>query len=398
MGTSGYSTSAYLNLTQFNPTFYGDSYAYGLAAVSGVYGGGYTRGTLQGNANLKPERKTEMEVGLDLRFLNNRLSVAMTAYSNHTDDVILTLNLPFETGYATKNINAAKLENKGLEFEMGYDLISKGNFRWNISGNWAANRNKVISLAGSEAQGVPGNGTYGGQSLIEGQPFGVFFGTDFQKDEATGKYKLDANGFPLGGNTSQVMGNPNPMWRAGLGSTFSYKTFSFYFLFDRVYGNDYWNGTRGALYTFGTHGDNGITSVAPSALKDIDGNTIPAGASFRGQIKDFGGGPVALTQSWYKGPGTSFNQASAKQFVEDGGSTRLREVTLSYSLRSQGFRDATKLSSIDFSLTGRNVFLWTNYRGVDPDTSISGASIARGSDWFISPSTKSILFTVKITF
>ena len=397
-GQVGIQPQPYLNLTQFNPTFYGDSYAYGLAAVSGVYGGGYTRSTLQGNANLKPERKTEMEVGLDLRFLNNRLSVATTYYKNQTDDVILSLNVPFETGYATKNLNAAKLKNEGFELELGYDLIAKGDFKWNISGNFSLNRNKVVSLAGSAAQSVPGNGTYGGQSLIEGQPFGVFYGTDFQKDETTGKYKLDANGFPLGGTTSEVMGNPNPMWRGGIGSTFSYKTFSFYFLFDRVYGNDYWNGTRGALYTFGTHSDNGVISVAPTALKDIDGNTIPAGASFRGQIKDFGGGPVALTQSWYKGPGTSFNQASAKQFVEDGGSTRLREVTFSYSLRSQGFRDATKLSSIDFSLTGRNVFLWTNYRGVDPDVSISGASLARGSDWFISPSTKSILFTVKITF
>jgi TonB-linked SusC/RagA family outer membrane protein len=398
-GQVGIQPQPYLNITQFNPTFYGDSYAYGLAAISGVYGGGFTRSSLLGNPNLKPEVKTEMEVGTDLRFLNNRLTVSATAYTNQTTDVILTLGLSYVGGYANQNLNAAKLENKGVEVEIGYDVLTKGAFKWNLSGNMSINRNKVVSLGGTDAQPVPGNGAYGGQSLIEGQPFGVFYGTDFlKKTDGSGKYDLDANGFPQPGVSNEVMGNPNPSYRAGIGSTFSYKGVSLYVLFDRVYGNDYWNGTRGALYTFGTHLDNGYTVTSPTALKDFDGNTIPANTPFRGQIKDFGNGPVALTQSWYKGYGTSFNGASAKQFVEDGGSTRLREITMSYSLRSAGFRAATKLSSIDFSLTGRNLFLWTNYRGVDPDTNISGASVARGSDWFTNPSTKSILFTVKITY
>jgi hypothetical protein len=398
-GQVGIQPQPYLGITQFNPAFYGDSYAYGLAGVSGVYGGGYTRSSLYGNPNLKPERKTEFEIGTDLRFLENRLSASITAYSNHTDDVILTVNTPYSTGYTSTNRNAASLENKGLEVELGYDIFPKQNaLSWTISGNWSANRNIVKSLGGTGAQGVPGAGAYGGQSLIEGQAFGVFYGTDFQKDPATGKYLLDDNGFPLDGISNEVIGNPNPKWRAGIGNTIGYKGITLYFLFDKVYGNDYWNGTRGALYTFGTHADNGITSIAPSDLKTYDGATIAAGSEFRGQIKDFGGGPVALTQEWYKGPGTSFNQSSAKQFVEDGGSTRLREVTLSYSLRGEGFRKRTKLSAIDFSVTGRNVFLWTNYRGVDPETNISGASVARGSDWFTNPNTKSLLFTVKISY
>ncbi len=398
-GQVGIQPQPYLGLTNYQPTFYGDSYAYGLAALSGLYGGGFTRNSLQGNPNLKPERKTEFEIGTDLRFLNNRLSLSATAYYNHTDDVILTLNLPYSTGFTQQNGNVAQLENKGLELELGYDVIQTGDFRWNITGNWSANRNKVVSLGGSDAQPVPGNGAYGGQSLIAGQPFGVFYGTDFlKKTDGSGKYDLDPNGFPQPGVQNEIMGNPNPMWRAGLGTTVSYKGVSLYVLFDKIYGNDYWNGTRGALYTFGTSVDNGNIVTYPTALKDFDGNTIPANTPFRGNVKDFGGGPVALTQNWYKGYGTSFNQASAKQFVEDGGSTRLREITLSYSLRSQGFRNATKLNSIDFSLTGRNLLLWTNYTGVDPDTNISGASVARGSDWFTNPSTKSVLFSIKISY
>jgi len=395
-GQVGIQPQPYLNLTTFNPTYYGDGYAGALQSSSALYGGGYTRSSLLGNPDLKPERKTEFEIGTDLRFFNNRLTVSATAYKNDTKDVILTLDLPAETSYDSKNINAAHLSNKGIEIEMGYDIISKTDFKWNLSGNFSANRNKVVSLAGSAAQTLPNS--YGGSSLIEGKPFGVFFGTDFVHDEK-GTYILDANGFPQAGDQNEIIGNPNPKWRGGLGTTLSYKGISLYALFDRVYGNDFYNGTRGALYTFGTHADNGNTSVAPAGgLRTVTGGTIAAGTSFQGNIHDFGAGPVALNQAWYQGLGTSFSTASAKQFIEDASTTRLREITLSYSLRSPGFRAKTKLSSIDFSLTGRNLVLWTPFTGVDPEVNITGAGIVRGEDWFTNPNTRSYLFSIKISY
>jgi hypothetical protein len=176
-----------------------------------------------------------------------------------------------------------------------------------------------------------------------------------------------------------------------------YKKWMLYVLFDRVDGNQFYNGTRGALYNFGAHADQGNEVTSAVDLKTLDGETIPAGTPFRGRIQDFGGGPVALTQVWYQSLGTSFGTASVKQFIEDGSATRLREVTLSYSLNSEAFRSATKLTAIDFSLTGRNLLLWTPFTGVDPEVNITGAAIARGSDWFTNPNTKSVLFTVKIT-
>jgi TonB-linked SusC/RagA family outer membrane protein len=397
-GQVGIQPQPYLGKTTFVPGAYFDSYAYGLQASSSIYGtGGFVQNSLAGNPNLKPERKTEFELGTDLRFLNDRLSLSFTAYSNHTDDVILNLNLPEATGFDQQTRNAAKIQNKGLELELGYDVIKKGNFTWNISGNWSANRNKVVSLAGSEAQTVPGGGTYAGQSLIEGKPFGVFYGQVLQHDEK-GKYILDSNGFPQGGTQSEVYGNPNAKWRSGLGTTISYKALSLYVLFDKVYGNDFWNGTRGALNTFGTSKETGNLSVSDVDLKTANGAIIPAGTRFRGNIADFGGGPVALTQAWYQGLGTSFSSGNVNLFKEDGGSTRLREITVSYSIRGAGFTRATKLASIDFSLTGRNVFLWTKYSGIDPESNITGASLARGSDWFISPSTRSVLFSIKLTY
>ena len=305
--------------------------------------------------------------------------------------------MPNETGYTIRNSNAAELANKGLELDAGADLIPSGAFKWNLSANFSLNRSNVVSLAGATAYTLP-DSYMQNSSLIPGQPFGIFYSTDFQKDES-GKYILDANGFPQGGTGNEIIGNPNPNWRGGLGSTVAWKGLSLYVLFDRVSGNDFFNGTRGSLYAFGVHGDQGNTVIAPAGgLKDVNGNLIAAGTSFQGQIKDFGAGPVAINQAWWQGRGTASNSASYKQFVEDASVSRLREITLSYSLRSPGFRRFTHLSSVDFSLTGRNLVLWTNYTGTDPEVNISGAGLSRGQDWFTNPNTKSVLLSVRIAY
>ncbi|MBC8151892.1 MAG: SusC/RagA family TonB-linked outer membrane protein, partial [Bacteroidetes bacterium] len=263
--------------------------------------------------------------------------------------------------------------------------------------NVSLNRSNVVSLAGASVYILP-DSYMQNSSLIPGQPFGIFYSTDFRKDES-GNYILDANGFPQGGTGNEIIGNPNPTWRGGLGSTFSYKGLSLYALFDRVAGNDFFNGTRGSLYSFGVHGDQGNTVVAPAGgLRDVSGNVIAAGTAFQGQIRDFGAGPVAINQAWWQGRGSAANTASYKQFVEDGSVTRLREITLTYSLRSPAFRQFTHLANVDFSLTGRNLVLWTKYTGTDPEVNITGAGLSRGQDWFTNPNTKSVLASVRITY
>lgn len=396
-GQVGIQPQPYLNFTTFGPAQFGDMFTRGVSAASSLYGGGYVRSTTAGNDFLRPERKTEAEIGVDLRFFNNRFSLSATAYSNRTKDVILSLNVPNETGYTVRNSNAAELANKGLELDASADVIAKGPFRWNVSANFSLNRNRVVSLAGASVYILP-DSYMQNSSLIPGQPFGIFYSTDFRKNES-GNYLLDANGFPQGGTGNEIIGDPNPAWRGGLGSTVSWKGLSLYALFDRVAGNDFFNGTRGSMYAFGVHADQGNTVVAPAGgLKDVNGNTIPAGTSFQGQIRDFGAGPVALNQAWWQGRGTASTPASYKQFVEDGSVSRLREIALTYSLRGPNLLRVTRLSSVDFSLTGRNLVLWTNYTGTDPEVNITGAGLSRGQDWFTNPNTKSVLFSVRLTY
>ncbi|RZK47347.1 MAG: SusC/RagA family TonB-linked outer membrane protein, partial [Pedobacter sp.] len=396
-GQVGIQPQPYLNFTTFGPAAYSDMFTRGVNAASALYGGGYVRNTAAGNDYLRPERKTETELGVDLRLLRNRINLSVTAYTNRTKDVILSLSVPSGTGFTVRNSNAAELSNKGLEIDAGADIIARKDFRWNLSANFSFNRNKVISLAGASSYTLP-DSYMQNASLIPGQPFGIFYSTDFQKD-SKGAYVLDANGFPQGGISNEIIGDPNPKWRGGLGTTFTYKNFSLYALFDRVAGNDFFNGTRGSLYAFGVHADQAYTVVAPAGgLKDVTGAVIPAGTAFQGQIRDFGAGPVAINQAWWQGRGSASNSASYKQFVEDGSVSRLREVTLSYSLQNKGFLRITHLSSIDFSITGRNLLLWTSYTGTDPEVNITGAGLARGQDWFTNPNTKSLLFSIRVNY
>lgn len=396
-GQVGIQPRPYQNFTLYNFANFKDTFTNGVSSVSNLYQGGFVRSSKEGNEFLKPEIKTEFEVGADLRFLRDRLTFSATVYTNKTKDVILPLNIPAATGFASRNTNGAVLQNRGLEMDLGADIIRNDKFRWNLSANFSTNKNKVVSLAGVSAY-VLEDSFIQNASLIPGQPFGVFLSTDFLKD-ASGNYILDANGFPQPGTTTEVIGDPNADWRAGLGSTFSYKDFSLFVLFDRVQGNDVFNGTRGSLYAFGTHGDQGNTVIVPAGgLRDVNGNLLAAGTSYQGEIRDFGAGPVALNQAWYRGRGTASTTASYKQFVEDGSATRLRELTLSYTLRTEKLKKKLKLSSINFSVTGRNLVLWTKYTGIDPESNVSGAGLSRGQDWFTNPNTRSFLASILINY
>ncbi len=394
-GEVGVQPGPYLAQTYFTSAAFGESYGPALDASSDTYGGGYVRSSLQGNRNIEPERKKEFEIGSDLRFFSDKLSLSGTYYSNNTEGAIFGIAVPATTGFTQRNDNAAEIENKGVEVDLGLQLYNKADFTWNASANWSTNENKVVDLKGVTSFFL--NGFAGTSSrAVEGQPLGVLWGTDFNRD-ASGSLVLDANGFPTAAPSESVLADPNPDWQAGITNTFSFKGIGLSVLVDHVQGGQVWNGTKGALVTFGTAALTGNESVAPSALTTYNGGTIPAGTTFRGAVSDFGGGPVALTEAWYTSVGGGFGPV-ASQFMEDGTRTRLREISLSYSLTGSKFRNATKLQSIDFSVTGRNLALWTDYTGIDPETNLTGPSNGRGLDYFNNPSTRSYLFSVKINY
>ena len=398
---------------------------FGPALDVANYGGGYIRSTVQGNNQLRPERKAEVETGLDLRFLKDRISFSATYYNNKTTDAILQVSTPYTTGFAAQYQNAATLTNKGIELQLDGAIVKTADFGFNLAANFSQNKNNVENLAGVSSVFLNG---FGGNSVnsvaIQGHQLGTLYGSRFQRTtDGTNALALDAQGFAQIDPANGVVGDPNPQWRGGLGATIRYKGLSLYALIDHVHSFDVWNGTKGILNAFGTSAGTGVrttlsaadaanTKTFPNPTYSPTGGTVASkvgqnsayvrnadgSVTFRGTVANFGGGPVALDEDWYTyGAGSGFTGAG-EQYVEHVNTTRLREVTLSYSLNTQGFRDATKLQSIDFSLTGRNLYLWTNYTGVDPETNLTGVSNGRGLDYFNNPSTRSILFSVRLTY
>ena len=397
-----------------NGSYIADGWGTTLDAAN--YGGGFVRSSNKGNPLLRPERKREFEAGLDLRFLQNRVGLSGTVYTNRTVDAILSVPVAATTGFTTTSANAATIRNKGIELNLDADIIKTASgFTWNIAPNFSKNRNEVIDLAG--AQSISLNGFTGTTSRavapdpVTGQKYqlGTLWGSRWERNEQGG-YVFDANGFPTLSTTEGVIGDPIPKWRGGLYNTFRYKGLALTVLIDRVDGVDVWNGTRGALDSYGTAAETGVATTVSAdqaaTLKAFNGKTIAqlyqpnadGTYTFRGSIKDFGAGDVALDEKWFRnGLGNGFN-GPAEQFVEHINYTRLREMTLTYSLNQEWFRAKTKLSSVDFSVTGRNLYLWTKYSGVDPETNLTGVSNGRGLDYFNNPSTKSLIFSVRFNY
>ncbi len=409
-GEAGIQPPAYETTTPFIQDDFTSSWGDGLHPAE--YGGGFGRSGGAGNPLLRVERTKEFEFGTDLRFFNDRLILNLTRYITETDDAILGVDRAPSSGFINQTANAATLENKGFEAEMNVEVIRARSFSWVVRGNWSKNVNTVTSLAGANQIFLEGF-TSMASSAILGEQYGIFFGNQWRRaseepitnSEAANGFTVGNNdlvlndrGFPMTADAQGIIGDPNPDWRAGIGSTFRFKNLTFDFLIDIKYGGDVWNGTKGALYYFGVHGDQVWETTTDQPLTSFDGETIPAGTTFRGYIEDFGAGPVAVTESaFYSGPMSGFT-GPAEPFIEDGGFVRLRQVSIGYSFSGENFRNVTGLHSVDVSVSGRNLFLITDYTGIDPETNLTGPSNGFGLDYFNNPRTRSYMFSLQLNY
>jgi TonB-linked SusC/RagA family outer membrane protein len=357
--------------------------------------GTYVQSRSKGNPFLRPEKKKEFEIGTDLRFFNNKLSFSTTVYFNKTTDALLDIPQAPATGFTSLYANAGSIQNRGVEVDLSYEVLKKKGWLVSVDGNWTSNRNKVLDLNGSASILLGGlNGV--SSRAVEGYPLGALWGIGFQKNDK-GEYLLNANGFPLSEVEQKVLGDPNPDWRGGLGLNVEYKNFKLYALFEHSQGGDIVDATEAVLLDYGVSQTTGNETTAPANLKTASGATILAGTTFRGNIGNFGGGNVALDQSWYNGLGGFFGNV-LEPFVTDATWTRLREVTLSYRITRKHLPKFTGLSSVNIELSGRNLWLNSKLTTIDPDSNVEGSGSGRGIVYFNNPGSRSYLFSIKLNF
>lgn len=381
---TGYETASYT------------SYSDGISLTA--FGGGYRLNDDQGNPYLEFEKKKEFEVGMDFRFFKNRLKLSGTWYQNKTSDMLLPIDLNPSSGYDTLLGNIASMENVGLEFDFDYTFLKKQDLTMSIYGNVSTNKNEITDLGSVTSVDFSNGASSVKPSAMVGQPVGVLLGSAALHNP-DGSLDLDANGFPqLDTSGDKVLGDPNPDWRGAAGLRANYKGFSLNVLFETSQGNDMAERTRFVLQGFGTYSVTGNESTPSQDIVNYAGTVIPAGTTVRGNIQDFGAGNVLLDEKWYTSLGGGFGGSVINEFaVSDASWTRLRELSLSYSLEDKWVKQAG-LSSINLSITGRNLALWSKIKGIDPDVSQFGSSLAKGVDYFTNPSSKSIVFGININY
>lgn len=378
---AGNSPPRYSSRTYFTQPFLTDGFTDGLSfPYLGYQGFGYS--SILGNPDLQPERNTSQELGLDLRFLTGRLNLDITLYNQQADNILVYRPIAPSTGFETFLSNSGKMENRGVELILSGDPIKTSDFTWNIRVNFTKNTNEVLELAeGVDEIDIEAAFVSIGSFAIVGDAYGALYGTQWKRDDG-GNLLINPNtGLPIVAEQRGNIGNPFPDWTAGIRNSFTYKGITLNALLDIREGGDIWCGTIARLHRLGRteeSADRERTYIIPGVI-DGTGETnnieIDAYDYYTAYVGD-GGGAV-------------------EEAVFDGSWVRLREVSLSYRLDLKEKLPVVQYA--EFSVIGRNLWLDTDYPGVDPETSLTGAgSNLTGFDYFNMPSTKSVAFSLKV--
>jgi len=332
------------------------------------------------NADLKWEKTTQTNIGLDLTFLNNRVTFTADAYVKKTDRLILNVPLPSSIGISSIIRNDGALENKGLEFAVS-SRNTVGELKWNTNFNISFNRNKVTSLGLNKIYDF-GNIYSNNQNVIrvvEGKPLGSFFGYISQGvDPQTGDiiYK-DLNGSKTTTPDDRTfIGYAAPKFTYGLTNTFSYKNFDLNIFIQGVHGNDIFNATR-------------IDLEGMFDSKNQSTNVLRRW-THAGQVTDI---PRPINN------GDLHNVNNSTRFIENGSYLRVKSATLAYNFSKALLNK--KLQRLSIYVTGQNLLTITKYKGFDPEVNTFGTNSTGtefGVDYGTYPQTRTIIFGLNVEF
>ena len=351
--------------------------------------GGWGNDPTVGKAlNLEPEMTKSWEIGADLRFFRNRTRLDVAYYSTTVDNQIVTVRVSPAAGQILQTRNEGSVENYGIEATLAQDIFKTKDFDWTVTANFSLNRGKVKSLPDQIKQ-IDGT-NYGGiypTAFLGGSSTGIT-GKDYVRDPE-GNIVCNEDGYPLVNTSKQLyIGNREPDFMLGVGSSFRYRDLSVGFLFDGRCGGDVVNITGSSLISNGQHHlldkYRNREVVFKGVVQNADGTYSPNTT------------PIILDQTFIN---TYFYPVSSN-FIEDGSYIRLSYVTVGYDL-SKLLVSKCPVKGLNVTLTGRNLFLLTKYSGSDPQVTESGSSYGSGSggfDRYGVPKTRSFNISVKATF
>ncbi|MDF1561092.1 MAG: SusC/RagA family TonB-linked outer membrane protein [Bacteroidales bacterium] len=364
-----------------------------------------------GSPNLVPEIQTSTEFGTELQFLQGRLGLDFTYYTSVTKNQLASPRLAQSTGFIFLTLNSGSVHNKGMELSINATPVKSQDFTWDLTLNLSGNRGTLgeflpgvglfyvtdVQIGGVKAASIPNGGYFLGLTgdyweREKDEEDNEIPDGRYLIDEVTGLYKNTKV-------TTNVIGNREPDFIGGLNNNFRYKNLNFSLLFDIRKGGDIYNGTEYFLTVNGLsmrtldRESVTVTGVSSSTNEPLS-YTYQAGQTY-----NIGGasysGEYMIQQYWLNYANNAYNFMTSTNWL------RLRSMSLSYDFG--GLLGNNKyIKGLSASVAGYNLWLWTNYKGMDPEVSVSGSgtggSGSMGIDYCGVPATRNVTFGLNVTF
>jgi len=365
--------------------------------------------TEMGNDNLKWETTKQVDIGLDLGFLDNRIELIVDIYRKTTSDLLLYANMAYSSGFSNVYNNIGEIRNQGLELTLNTTNVRTKDFTWESSFNISFNKNKILKLdSDNMLSNITWETSYDKTPLYiakKGNPAAKFYGYVFDGiyqiadfDVVNDKYVLKAD-IPTNGNVREniqpgdikfkniagdplvvnaddrtEIGDPNPIHTGGFNNTFRYKGFTLDVFFQWSYGNDIYNANR--LIFEG----NSLSRLGLNQYDTYINRWTPENPS----------------NKYFRTGGQAPKGSYSSREIEDGSYLRLKTLSLSYDLPAKWVK-AVKFKGIRVNASVQNLITWTDYSGMDPEVSIRNTILTPGFDYSAYPRARTIMFGINAT-
>jgi TonB-linked SusC/RagA family outer membrane protein len=341
------------------------------------------------NSSLKPEITTGLEVGADMRFLRGKVGLDLTYYEQTTNNQILGVEISKASGYDRRILNAGEITNKGIEITLsGTPLKLDNGFSWDVSLNYARNRNKVVALAEGLTTFILASQRGMTSEARVGQPYGTLYGVAFERSP-DGQIVYGDNGLPLRQATQQIIGNIQPDWTGGMLNTFNFKGFTLTTLVDVRMGGD--------IYDEGTGTGRWTGQYAETALgreEGVIGKGVRKITAADGSVNYVPNDIIVTANQLY-----AFNNPRNyhEAAIFDASYVKLRELSLGYNIPAAALKKL-HIQSAKLSLVGRNIWMiFKNTPHVDPEFDSKGGN-AQGFGYGELPSSRSLGMNLSLSF
>lgn len=391
-----------------------DPYQLGLVYTKSKFAyPGYTIGYINNNTipnqKLKPTKTNSFEIGVETKFLKNRIGLDFTFYTQNSKNQIMGMASSWTTGYTRRLINAGEIENRGVEIVLNTRPIEVKDFSWDLNLNFSKNSNKVKKLVDDMDMFELEKASWLDVQVAAkvGENFGSIIGPDFKRN-GNGDILIDPQtGLPQYDKNNHVLGNASWDWTGGLATTFTYKNLSLSAIFDVKVGADLYSMSARATYESGKSKETlagregwykseeqrqaaGIPKGSP-AWKPTGGFIAPG-------VIDNGDGTYRANDI-YINPEEywmSVSRNAPSMFIYDNSYVKCREITMSYSVPRPWLKNVVK--DLTFSFVARNPFIvWKNIPNIDPDSNYNNTT-GMGLEYGSLPSRKSYGFNVNVKF